>query len=608
MPVHVQRACDSNFNTPLHFLLYNRYVPHVLDTTIFPKIKMDSRFDPQPMDIRKQDAIDCLLHESANMSFVEFLVEQWPECVSIENNNAQTPLDLAVTSYCQLDVIKFLHRKNKALLHHIGYNGNTILHNVSARIDIKHIMRKFNRHTTTGIILNLDKDSLFETLCFDSRDRTEVFMWIYSACEYLACKKNLQNQFPVHIATANHAEYGIIQKLVNKYGKECLNKSDAYHNTPVQSMLSCEMGALHTHDKIIKHLVHEQVIQPERVMQYMKDAIWSGQVEVDELLLVNILRKEEFTNEIIRYIIPTASIENLMHKATGIWAILEHLKNAILDHAVSSHVHVYISYYKNILEAIPLIFMDLRGLNCGDNNTLAHLERSHSMCSKHLDALASKFPNDTDKFLGIKACLSNVLTRIESILDETKMNEIADMNAMHLIAEEEEDASESHNTAIKKRQNRSKRGLHPKRLIDQEITEIILQHEHDNLKKLYQSLQTQHDALERKHLELEQQYQKNVLEKNAIYAKHKTHLQDTQTLNQELKNIKQQHKTSQKRNKRLHEKITMQKKMRLKLLTTHRLNLSKCYTSKIQSLHMHVLSVGTRQYFVGSGFTRANMY
>jgi len=190
VPVHVQRACDSNFNTPLHYLLYNRYVPHVLDTTIFPKIKMDSRFDPQPMDIRKQDAIDYLLHESANMSFVEFLVEQWPECVSIENNNAQTPLDLAVTSYCQLDVIKFLHRKNKALLHRIGYNGNTILHNVSARIDIKHIMRKFNRHTTTGIILNLDKDSLFETLCFDSRDRTEVFMWIYSACENLACKKN----------------------------------------------------------------------------------------------------------------------------------------------------------------------------------------------------------------------------------------------------------------------------------------------------------------------------------------------------------------------------------------------------------------------------------
>ena len=185
VPVPQQRACGSNLNSPLHYLLYNRYVPNVLDNTIFPQIKMDSRFNPQPMDTRKKNAICYLLHENANIGVVEFLVEKWPECVSIRNNNSQTPLDLAVASYCQLDVIKFLHRKDKTLLQQTGYNGNTILHNVSARVDIKHIMRKYNQHTTTGIILDLNKDSLFETLCFDSKNRIEVFMRIFSACGWI---------------------------------------------------------------------------------------------------------------------------------------------------------------------------------------------------------------------------------------------------------------------------------------------------------------------------------------------------------------------------------------------------------------------------------------
>ena len=541
VPVAQRHACDSNSNSPLHYLLYNRHVPNVLDKTIFPQITTDSRFNTQPMDTRKKDAICYLLDESAKIGVVEFLVEAWPECVSIRNSNAQTPLDLAVTSYCQLDVIKFLYRKDKTLLHHIGYNGNTILHNASARIDIKHIMRQFNPHTTTGIILDLNTGSLLETLCFDSKCRTEVFMWIYSACEALARKKNIHNQLPVHIAAATDAEYSIIQKLVNKNGKEYLNTPDSYGNTPVQSMLSWEMGALHTNDKAIKHLVHEQVIQPLIVMQYMKNAVWSGQIDTDRLLLHNILSREEFTSKIVQHILPMVSMEDLMNKKTGIWAILENLKNSIVD----QDAHVYISYYSNIIQAISPVLVDFRGLHFEETSRVTHLERSYSSCSKHLQAFESKFPNDIDKLLGIKSWLSNVSTRIECIRDSIKMNKQSDMNALHLIEDEERRVS----TESKKRQNRSKRGLHTKIAVQPETTGNILKHEHDMLKIGYESLQMQHTALEKRHLELEQQYQ-------TLVDKHDAHLQETVTLKVELRNVKQQHKSSQKQNKRLHGKLT----------------------------------------------------
>ena len=562
VPAPQQRACDSNLNSPLHYLLYNRHVPNVLDNTIFPQIKMDARFNPQPMDTRKKNAICYLLHESANMDVVNFLVEKWPECVSIRNNNAQTPLDLAVASYCQLDVIKFLYRKDKTLLQQTGYNGNTILHNVCARVDIQHIMRKYSQHTTTGIVLDLNKDSLFETLCFDSKDRTEVFMWIFSACGSLAHKKNIYNQLPVHIATANGAEYEIIQKLVNKYGKESLDTADLYGKTPVQNMLLWEMGAIHTNDKLIRHLLQEQLIQPLQVMQYMKDALWSGRIDTDRLFLCNILSKQKFTSEIIQNILPMISMEDLMHKTTGIWTLLENLKNSILEQAVSSHAHVYISYYVNIIQAVFTILMDVRVLRCVKTMRVVHLEKSYRVCSNHLEGLASKFPNDTDKLLGIKSWLSNVSTRIEMIHDELKMNDKSDMNALHLIAEEEGQASESHGIALKKRQNRSKRGFHKKTAVVVDIdtehqpetmhesTENMLQHEHDILKAAYQSLQIEHRALEEKHIELEKQYQKTLVEE------HKAHLQEISTLKLELVNVKQQHKSSQKQNKKLQGKIT----------------------------------------------------
>ena len=566
VPVLQQRACDSNLNSPLHYLLYNRYVPNVLDKTIFPQIKMDFRFSPQPMDTRKKNAIYYLLHESANIDVVKFLVEKWPECVSIRNNNSQTPLDLAVASYCQLDVIKFLYRKDKTLLQQTGYNGNTILHNVSARVDIKHIMRTYNQHTITGIVLDLNKDCLFETLCFDSKDRKEVFTWIFSACGSLARKKNIYDQLPVHIAAANGAEYEIIQTLVNKYGKESLNTADSYGNTPVQSMLLWEMGALHTHDKIIKHLVQEQVVQPLQVMQYMKKAFWSGRIDTERLFIDNILSRKEFTNIIIQHILPMVSLEDLMHQTTGIWILLENLTNRILEQEVSPHISVYIAYYSNVVQTIFPVLINSRG----DKNKKAHLEISYSTCSNHFQALSSKFSNSDDAFLGIKACLSNVLTQIEKLNDETKMTEVADMNAKHLIAEEEHDASDKSNMAVKKRQNRSKRGLYTKRLVtecthdfhkhatitEQEI-EHTLQKKYDNLKKLYEDLQIQHSALEHKRSELEQQCRQNLLENNTLCSKNKTFLHENISLLLEHKNMKQEHKTTQKQNKKLQTQIKL---------------------------------------------------
>jgi len=296
----------------------------------------------------------------------------------------------------------------------------------------------------------------------------------------LARKKNIYNQLPVHIAAANGAEYEIKQKLVNKYGKESLNTADSYGNTPVQSMLLWEMGALHTHDKVIKHLVQEQVIQPLQVMQYMKNAFWSGRIDTDRLFLYNILSRKEFTNTIIQHILPMVSMENLMHKTTGIWTLLENLKNSILEQEVSSHAHVYISYYSNIIQAVFTVLMDVRVLNCEKTKRVTHLGKSYSMCSKHFQDLASKFPNDTDKLLGIKSWLSNVSTRIEIIHDEIKMNAESDMNALHLIAEEEGQSSESHGTALKKRQNRSKRGFHKKIAV---VVDIDTEHQPETMRR-----------------------------------------------------------------------------------------------------------------------------
>jgi regulator of replication initiation timing len=211
--------------------------------------------------------------------------------------------------------------------------------------------------------------------------------------------------------------------------------------------------------------------------------------------------------------------------------------------------------------------MDSHELNRGETKRVAHLQKSYMMCSTHLQALESKFSKEN--LLGIKVCLSNVLTRIEYIHDEIKMNEQADMNALHLIAQEEI-SSESQKTVLKKRQNRSKRRSHTNRVVlevpDTENngetmnqgTETILQHEHDNLKMLYEILQIQHNTLEQRYMELEQQYQENVIETNAMNTNHEAHLQETLTLNLELKNIKQQYKTSQKQNKRLNEKMIIQ--------------------------------------------------
>ena len=559
VPAPQQRACDSNLNSPLHYLLYNRYVPNILDNTIFPQIKMDARFNPQPMDTRKKNAISYLLHESANMDVVEFLVEKWPECVSIRNNNSQTPLDLAVASYCQLDVIKFIHRKDKTLLQQTGYNGNTILHNVCARVSIQHIMQKYNRNTSTGIVLDINKESFFETLCFDSKDRTEAFMWIFSACGSLARKKNIYNQLPVHIAAANGAEYEIMKKLVNKYGKESLESSDSYGITPVQSMLLWKMGALHTNDKLIRHLVQEKLIKPLQVMQYMKNVIWFGQIDTDRLFLCNILSRKKFTNDIIQHILPMISMEDLMNKNTGIWTLLENLKNNILEQEVSSHIRVYISYYSNVLQTIFPILINSRE----DKNKKAHLEKSYSICSKHFQALSSKFEISDDTFLGIKACLSNILTQIEKLNDKSKMTEIADMNAKHLIAEEEHVKSDPNNTALKKRQNRSNRGLHTKQIVN-ECTNYLQEHAkntqqeiENTLQKKYDSLKKLYDELEIQNITLEQQCQQNLLENKTLLLQNKTLLNENVLLHSEQKKSKHQLETTQEQNCKLQLEIKL---------------------------------------------------
>jgi len=470
IPENARRTKDLCGNTPLHYIFYNRYLSKIMDGTIFPEILLDKRFYPLSMDLKRQDTVRYLMHESSTLKIATFLYEMWPESLLMDNNNKQIPSDLAVMSYCHIDIIKYLYSKNKSILKHIGFNGNTILHNVCARINIHHIIDKIDQVSSSCIILDNTSQQLHDSLCFESKDRIDIFMWIIQKCDSFVYQANDLGQFPLHIAAINNAEFEILQKLAVKFRKEQLYKEDNLNNVPIYCMLQWQQGSLYKNDKLIQHLVQEHCLDRYKVLTCLKYAVYNRLVDnsekcfknsipnPSETLILGMLRNTDFVCNITKNALDIISVNDMMNGKSGILQIIETLKNSCLQYASPENFCVYLTYYKEIITVMFEILMKQHSVNINHCNNIVYIEQAYAVCFEHLKMFTLNDFNSTNSVKRIKIYLETILFAIQNIHQEKIMAEKAESNAQQLITEVENDAAQLIFNRKRKKLSRSRRG------------------------------------------------------------------------------------------------------------------------------------------------------
>jgi len=466
IPENARRTTDLCGNTPLHYIFYNRYLPKIMDGTIFPEMILEKRFHPQAMNLQKQDSVKYLMHESSTLNIATFLYEMWPQSLHMQNNNKQIPSDLAVMSYCHLDVLKFLYSKNKWILQHIGFNGNTILHNVCARMNINHIIDKIDNSPTSCILLEMTSQFPHDALCFESKDRIDIFMWILQKCDSFVYKTNDFGQLPVHVAAINNAEFSILQKLAAKFRKGQLYTDDNLKNSPIHSMLQWQQGSLYKNDKLIRHLVQEQCLDKHKVLECLKHAVYNRLSDTSEnsisnaseSVILSILRNTDFVCNITKNALEILSVDEMMNEKSGILEIIKTLKDACLYHASSENFSVYLTYYTEIITVVFEILMRKHTVNSNHCNNIVYIEKAYAVCSAHLKIFTLNVLHETNAVKRIKSYFESISFAIQNIHREKTMAQKAETNAQDLIDEVERDAAQLIVTRQKKKLARHRRG------------------------------------------------------------------------------------------------------------------------------------------------------
>jgi len=436
MPVACYQQCDSNGNSPLHYLLYNRYVVGVLDASVFPEIAMASHFPPLPMKTSRRHVMQYLLHESIGEDHVEYLVSKWPDSVSLRNDNNQTVLDLAVFSYCPLPVIKLLFKKDKSLFKHVGYGGNSIVHNMCARINLEHVMKTCNAKNPSGVVLEMKEDFFFDTLSFESTDRVEIFSWICSLHESMAHLKNDKGQIPLHVAIENHAETGMVQKLVNRHTKHTLLAKDKNGNTAAHLQLRWEMAAFYVHDKTLVHITATDAYSGETLLGLLKNMVLSvckesALAKRDPALLHATLRKTCFISDVVRTVVARCNAVEVLAPENGIFRCLDGLLGITTEQVSPPLRTMYMKYYAAIVSSV-FKYVVL----CSHNRNLQTLEMFRVEFSKQLAQLDVGQSVDQDAIVDLRKINAVLLDEIDSIKAEKTQADIANQHANELILQE----------------------------------------------------------------------------------------------------------------------------------------------------------------------------
>jgi len=434
MPVECHRQCDSDGNSPLHYLLYNRYVAALLDTSIFPEIAMASQFLPMPMKTQRQDVMQYLLQDSVHRKCVEYFIDKWPESVSLRNTNQQTVLDMAMFSYCPLSVVSLLHKKDKTLVKHIGFGGNSVLHNICARINTEHVMKTCNRKHRCGILFDTKQDSFLDNLCFESTDRLEIFSWANSLCENRVHCTNDKGQLPLHVAIDNHAEHSIVQKLVHHYTQHTLLLADAAGNTAAHLLMRWEMAACYIKDETLRHITAKHVYSGnyllarlhEMIVGVCSDAVM---IKRDLIFVRATLRKTCFVADIVKVVLAECNTVDILNPVHGIFQSLDALVN-IITHPDRM---IYMEYYSAIIfAAFNAIVMSSR------HRTLPVLRFFELEYSKQLARFAVGNTQDGTVFAAMKQLQVVLSGEIETMQAESTLEDVANKNADELIIQEQQ--------------------------------------------------------------------------------------------------------------------------------------------------------------------------
>ena len=434
MPVECHRQCDSDGNSPLHYLLYNRYVAALLDTSVFPEIAMASQFLPMPMNMQKQHVIQYLLQDSVNRQCAEYFVDKWPESVSLRNTNQQTVLDLAVFSYCPLSVVSLLHRKDKTLVRHVGFGGNSLLHNVCARINIEHVMKTCNRKHKCGVLVDTKQDAFLDKLCFESADRLEVFSWAHSLCENRVHCTNDKGQLPLHMAVEYHAEHGIVQKLVNHHTKHTLMLPDAAGNTAAHLLMRWEMAACYFKDGTLRHIMATHVYSGNFLLARLHEMIvgvCSDTVlgQRDSNMVDATLRKTCFVADVVKAVLAECNTVDILSPQHGIFPSLD----ALVDITTHPGKMVYTEYYSAIIfAAFGAIVMSTK------HRSLQTLRVFDLEYSKQLARLAVGGAQDSDALAAMQQLQVALSGEIDTIKAELAQEDLANQHANELILQEQQ--------------------------------------------------------------------------------------------------------------------------------------------------------------------------